>query len=98
MIEYADIAAPYARIAYDTYFADELIDADAISRYIADCSANDLSDALDLDISDLLHNANSEMLFPATMPFDFDALESLLLINLDFYDAFIAALARIIES
>lgn len=86
-----------ARIAYDAYFADELTDADAILAYIDDCFADELRDALDTDIADLLHNANADELFAALSDAELDdALESLR--DYDFFDDFIDQLAIIITA
>lgn len=91
-------AESLARIAYDAYFADDIAkNPDAISAYILDCNAESLRDALDIDIHDLLHNANIDLLFPDTTELDDDKIIEFLDNDND-YDSFIDALARIIES
>lgn len=96
MTNYESISAEsLARIAYDAYYRDDLNDADAIFAYIDEIAPDaELRDALDIDIADLLHNANYDDLFPDMTADDFDEIERFLSHDQNF-DAFIDALAII---
>jgi hypothetical protein len=90
-----------ARIAFDTYYADELATPELRAAYIADIAPDmTLADALDADIADLLHNANERDLFPfldTLSDADFAKFQNRF-DNDTTFDELIAAIARIAES
>lgn len=90
--------AELARIAFDSYYADELATPELRAAYIADIAPDsDIATALDLDIADLLHNANESELFPFLDDLDestFDAF-SARFDNDTAFDELIAEIAKI---
>lgn len=85
-----------------SYFTDDLIhytdprNTESIRDYIDNASADDLADAIAIDLHDLLHHANLDAIFPdaiaaALSDDDLDNLLDALLDNCDAIAATIAA-------
>lgn len=87
-----------ALTAYRAYYATELLDADAIIAYIDDIGGDELRDALDTDIADLLSNGNACDLFPDMPADELESLETRLSNDFDFFDDFIDTLALTIAN